>query len=143
MAAPAQTFQPRTALVTGAAQGIGRAIALRLADDGLDVAVNDIAAKADPLAELVAAIRAKGRRAVAVVADVSREAEVQEMVAQAVQAFDGVLDVVSISVASCCITAFAEHGSRWSRMQGLRSWHPSQIVRISPLTVQHIQACSG
>jgi meso-butanediol dehydrogenase / (S,S)-butanediol dehydrogenase / diacetyl reductase len=39
----------RIALVTGAARGIGRGIALRLAADGLNVAVNDIGANADQL----------------------------------------------------------------------------------------------
>ena len=39
----------RVALVTGAARGIGRGIALRLAADGLDVALNDIGANADQL----------------------------------------------------------------------------------------------
>ena len=84
----------RIAIVTGAAQGIGRAVALRLAQDGLDVAVNDIPAKADELANVVSLIEAKGRRAVAVPADVTVEKEVEDMVAKAVDALGGV-DVVS------------------------------------------------
>lgn len=52
----------RVAIVTGAAQGIGRAIALRLADDGLDIAVSDLASQSALLETLAAGIRAKGRK---------------------------------------------------------------------------------
>lgn len=62
------------ALVTGAAKRIGRAIALALADDGYDVAVHYGASRRDA-EEVAAAILAKGRRAVALGADLAREAE--------------------------------------------------------------------
>ncbi|KAI0938461.1 hypothetical protein AcW1_001813 [Taiwanofungus camphoratus] len=83
----------RVAIVTGAAQGLGASIALRLADDGLDVAVNDIGSKSDQLQQIVAQIQAKGRRALAVPADVSRDVDVQAMVAKVVEELGG-LDVM-------------------------------------------------
>ena len=59
----------KEAVVTGAARGIGRAIALRLAADGADVAINDVNAEAaEKVAEEVSAL---GRRSVAIAADVS------------------------------------------------------------------------
>jgi NAD(P)-dependent dehydrogenase (short-subunit alcohol dehydrogenase family) len=73
------------ALVTGAAKRLGRATALVLADDGYDVAVHYGSSKADADA-VVAAINAKGRRAVAVAADLSCEAETQKLVAAATNA---------------------------------------------------------
>ena len=80
----------RVAIVTGAAQGIGRAIALKLADDGLDVAVNDIAPQLSKLNDVVEEIRAKGRTSVAVVADVSKEDEVKGMIEKTVETLGGV-----------------------------------------------------
>lgn len=74
----------RIALVTGASRGIGRAIALGLADRGFDLALNDIDRQADALDEVVAEAKARGRRALAVHADVSAKAEVEAMVAGAV-----------------------------------------------------------
>ena len=68
------------ALVTGAAKRIGRAIALRLAADGADVAVNYTTSKKEA-EELVREIRAGGRRAIAIKADVSKRAEVRKMMA--------------------------------------------------------------
>lgn len=60
----------RTALVTGGKRGIGRAIALALADAGFDVAILDVAQDEDAHA-LVAEVEAKGRRAFALAGDVS------------------------------------------------------------------------
>ena len=59
----------KVALVTGAAQGIGKAIALRLAKDGADIALVDL--NQDKLDAAVAEVRALGRRAVTFIADVS------------------------------------------------------------------------
>ena len=69
------------AIVTGASQGIGRAIALRLADDGFDIAINDIPSKKDSLEGLAQEIATKGRRTCTVIGDVSVEADVQNIVA--------------------------------------------------------------
>jgi NAD(P)-dependent dehydrogenase (short-subunit alcohol dehydrogenase family) len=67
------------ALVTGAAKRLGRATALALAEDGYDVAVHYGSSKADAEA-VVSAIHAKGRRAVAIAADLAQEAETQQLV---------------------------------------------------------------
>ena len=85
----------RVALVTGAARGIGRAVALRLAEDGLDVAVNDLP-DAPGLDDVMREIESKGRRSIAIPADVSLEAEVVRIIQQVVQKL-GSLDVVSLS----------------------------------------------
>lgn len=84
---------PRIALVTGAAQGIGRAISLRLADDGYDVAVNDLSVQSSKLEALASKIRTKGRKSIVLFADVSSEEDVENMVERTVSELGG-LDVV-------------------------------------------------
>ena len=93
----------KVALVTGAGgrNGIGRAIALRLAEEGADIAVNDIVehpyASDDVgwggLSDVVAEIEAMNRRAISIVADVSDALQVEEMVAKTVSHF-GRIDIL-------------------------------------------------
>jgi NAD(P)-dependent dehydrogenase (short-subunit alcohol dehydrogenase family) len=74
----------RAAIVTGAAQGIGRAIALRLAQDGYDMALNDLSRSSAALETLAEEIKAKGRKAIVVHEDISKEEVVQALVDQTV-----------------------------------------------------------
>lgn len=67
-----------TLVVTGGGRGIGAATALMAADRGYDVCVNYLE-RGDRAGEIVARIEAKGRKAVAVQADVAREADVARM----------------------------------------------------------------
>ncbi|KAF7340787.1 Diacetyl reductase [Mycena sanguinolenta] len=83
----------KIACVTGAAQGIGRAIALRLAADGCDISVGDLSSKLPLLEELVNEIKGKGRKAIAIAVDVSKEADVDNFVASTVKHLGG-LDIM-------------------------------------------------
>ena len=85
----------RIALVTGSAQNIGRTIALQLARDGLDVAVNDLRTNEEALKSLVTEIEKLGRRCIYIIANVTEEKEVEEMVARVANELGG-LDVVSV-----------------------------------------------
>ena len=82
------------ALVTGAGRRIGRAIALGLARAGWDVAVHYRASEAEAR-EVVAAIEALGRRAVALPCDLADEAAVRALLPQAVAALGAVRCVVN------------------------------------------------
>lgn len=91
----------KVALVTGAARGIGKEIALTLAREGADIVGNALTA---PNLEILAAEIGKlGRRALAVTADISKKADVDRMVDMAITAF-GKIDIL---VCNAGITRFA------------------------------------
>jgi len=75
---PQKLLQGQKALVTGASSGIGRAIAISLADAGADVVINYVSDE-DKAQALAQELSAKGTRALAIRADVSDEKQVAEM----------------------------------------------------------------
>jgi len=83
----------KVAIVTGSARGIGKAIAMKLAEAGADIVVNDIAAAAEALEGTANEIRALNRKALAVTADVSSAADVNRMIETAVTAM-GKVDIL-------------------------------------------------
>lgn len=82
----------KSALVTGASRGIGREIALELAREGADVAVNFAGSEAKAK-EVVELIQAMGRKAIAIQADISSGEDVQKMVDETIKQF-GKLDIL-------------------------------------------------
>jgi glucose 1-dehydrogenase len=80
------------AIVTGASSGIGRAVAIALGDAGADVVVNYVGGES-PALEVVNRIRAAGRRAIAVQADVSKGDQVEAMFRSTIQEF-GTVDIL-------------------------------------------------
>lgn len=87
-----QELNGKVAIVTGASQGIGRAIALRLSSEGASVVVN-YAGSADKAQEVVNKIEEWGGKAIAIQADVSNTDDVQRLFEQTLQQF-GRLDAL-------------------------------------------------
>lgn len=91
---PSTTLNGHIALVTGAARGIGAAIAHRLAADGASVIVN-YSTSAKPAEETVDAIKKAGGKAIAIQANVSDEASVSKLFDAAEKAFGPVTTLVN------------------------------------------------
>ena len=85
-------LENRNAIVTGAAKGMGAAITLTLAREGADIVLT--ARDTGPLEDVAAEVRALGRRAEVVSADVTDDAQVRAMVDKAKAFFDGRIDIL-------------------------------------------------
>jgi len=110
----------RVALITGGAQGIGEAIALRLADDGIDIALFDLPTKEAQLNAVVQRIIEKsGRRAIYLTGDVTVEDSVKTSVDKVVEALGG----LDIMVANAGVAAFGSLTEmtveEWDRVQNI------------------------
>ena len=83
----------RKALITGGDSGIGRAAAIAYAREGADVAINYLPAEEEDAKQVIALIKAAGRKAVAIPGDLRNEAFCKEMISRAVSALGG-LDIL-------------------------------------------------
>ena len=108
------TLQGKTALVTGAASGIGRASALLFAAEGASVVALDLAAEVEAT---VSAILSAGGRALALVADSSAEKDIAGAVALAVKEY-GALDVcyANAGISGGLVPFFEETAERWTEV---------------------------
>jgi 3-oxoacyl-[acyl-carrier protein] reductase len=114
----ARQLEGRVAIVTGAGRGIGRAVALALADEGAAVVVNDVmSARCSDTVEEVAA---RGGRAIEHPADVSEWAAVQAMVARTRADF-GAVDILVNNAGILRSTSPLEKisGDEWDRVLGV------------------------
>ena len=120
------------ALITGSGRNIGRAIALKLAQDGAYIIVNARANKAE--AEAVAReVREKGVKALAVLADVAKKSDVDAMVSRAVSEF-GRIDILINNAAIRPHKPFTEVTIEdWERVRGVVSTARSTAPRRSSL----------
>lgn len=124
-----QRYAGKTAFITGAARGQGRAHAVRLAREGADVAVLDVCRSFDStgydgpteadLAETVSLVEAEGRKAVSFVADTRDFDAVQAAVAATVDTLGG-LDVVIANAGICAGSRFVDISlEQWREVIGV------------------------
>ena len=124
-----------SALVTGAARGIGRAIAVRLARGGCRVAAADLLA--GPLEETAGLIRDQGVEALAIVADVSRQEDVDRMIAETVKAFGGLDVLVNNAGLSCA--GFMESVSD-EDIERVFKVNIEGVMRVTRAAAKHLKA---
>ena len=107
-------LQDKSAVITGAASGIGRAIALKFVHEGAAVMAADLDGKA--AMSLADEIEADGGSAIGIGADITKRAEIDAMVAAAIERF-GRIDVLVNNAGSRIIKPFLEHTEEdWRRM---------------------------
>jgi 3-oxoacyl-[acyl-carrier protein] reductase len=85
-------FTGKVAIVTGSGRGIGKAIAMKLAENGATLVINDVGDSA-PAEQTAAEIKNLNRQAMAIMADVSSSADVAKMVETAIAAY-GKVDIL-------------------------------------------------
>jgi NAD(P)-dependent dehydrogenase (short-subunit alcohol dehydrogenase family) len=121
----------KTALVTGASRGIGRAIAVAYAEAGADLAVS--ARSAEALAETVEAVEALGRKAFVIPADVTDRDAVQVMVRESIAALGHLDAVVNNAGGTSFMAPFTD-----LRFDG---W--TKVMRLNTESIVHVMQAVG
>ncbi len=138
-AVPLKDLKDRTAVVTGAASGIGRALSLRFAREGANVVVADLDEAG--MAETVAGVGKSGRRGLAVRTDVSRLGDVQALADRAFAEF-GAVHVVCNNAGVALwggLESVTHKGWEWAMgvnlwgvIHGVEAFVPRMVVQKQP-----------
>ncbi|KAL2782724.1 hypothetical protein BJX66DRAFT_350474 [Aspergillus keveii] len=149
-----------SAVITGASKGIGRAIALRLADDGFDIVANYLASETALLEELASEIKAQGKRCIVITGNVTVEVDLNVMVANAgVMLMKGLVGITADEfdkmiaqrkggrvVGACSIAgyrgapdALAYSVSKW----GMRGLTQASAIELAPHGINVNAYCPG
>jgi NAD(P)-dependent dehydrogenase (short-subunit alcohol dehydrogenase family) len=123
-----QTFAGKAAVVTGAASGIGLALARRFAAAGMNVVLADVEPTA--LAEAARIVGATGVEALAVRTDVSKAAEVEALAAETIAAFGAVHVVCNNAGVAIAGPAWTHTPSDWAWVLGVNLWGVIHGVRV-------------
>ena len=132
-------FTGKTVLITGASEGIGRALALTLAADGADLVL--AARSAERLEESAGACRALGAQVEAVVTDLAQPQDCVQCVARAVARF-GRLDAL-VNNAGITMWARFDEISDFSVYERLMAVNVLGTVRITAAALPHLKASGG
>ena len=123
------TLKGKTALVTGAGRGIGEAIAIKLADAGAKVVVNDL--DSEPAEFCAESIRASGGQALACAGDVVQPEVCQKLVDTAVEGFGG-LDIIVNNAGYTWDNVIQKmNDEQWRSIMDVHLTAPFQILRAA------------
>ena len=115
MSKPNFSLEGKVAIVTGGSRGMGKAIALTFAEAGADVVICS-RGRDSSLDDVAEEIRGLGRRSLAVPTDISRKADIDNMVQRVVDEFGGI-DILVNNAAIIILTPLVEHSEEdWDRI---------------------------
>ncbi len=116
-------------LVTGGSSGIGRATALRFASEGCKIAL--IGRRIDSLDQVVAAIRARGGEAKAIVADVTQQADIERVVHETAEAFGGIDVLINAAGIMASGTIETTRLQDWDAMMNVNTRAPFYLIQVA------------
>ena len=120
-------FKDRVAVVTGAASGIGRAIAYRCAEEGMKVVLADI--NKEGLASAEAELNAAGATVLSIPTDVSKASDIETLAQRTIEAFGGVHLLVNNAAVYTTGTIWENTIADWEWVLGVNLWGVIHGVR--------------
>ncbi|MFC1924026.1 SDR family NAD(P)-dependent oxidoreductase [Chloroflexota bacterium] len=133
-------FRDKVAVITGAASGIGRAIAERCAQEGMYIVLADVEKEA--LAQAEEEIKAEGANVLAVLTDVSKASDIQALAQRALDAFGAVHLLFNNAGVTAGRTIWESSPADWEWVMGVNLWGVIHGVRVFvPIMLEQSAEC--